>query len=574
MPNPLDLFLDEINRLISINDNELALSQIKKYLDALVVDSRLHGKVFASAKLDRLCLEIGKGVFNNLPSPSNTSPDASKPSIVFVASELHLTGGHTKILQDYIKILNGNKIRVLVTDPNNMVDRQAIIDYFANLNICLEFSPAFTPLLQKLEWLLKRLILAKPTECYLFNHANDPISIAAMQPSLVPRCLFVHHCDHTLTLGMHIQASLHLDFRAQGFNNCKNNLNIDNTVRFPLTCEDQKCPPPSGRFLKGGFLRTCTTGSYKFEIPYAFSLVSELPKWLKAIGGVHTHIGELSPASINKIRAELDKLAIPQDRFRIISFTQSLWQSLIDEKIDLYIDSFPICGVRSTIEAMGAGVPIAIHHNYVTPFWFNDSVYPEARIWTEPEEFKNWLATLNPAMLEKQSQLAREFYLVHHHPTLLKTFLLNIKEKSVEQTIKSAEDYYIDPLRAFMDQFIPTVFNSTDKKASLSKLLVLLEDPNVNVDSMISYGKNYLSPFDYNTFIELIVEASHRLQAIDIINDVHPIFNDRKRIDKQMLSELLYQIGTTKKFHSKNRINLKTKVKLLYQRIKLKYCRQ
>ena len=48
MQNSFDLLLNELNKLTSNADYESALSLMKKWLDALATDYRLHGKVFAS----------------------------------------------------------------------------------------------------------------------------------------------------------------------------------------------------------------------------------------------------------------------------------------------------------------------------------------------------------------------------------------------------------------------------------------------------------------------------------------------------------------------------------------------
>jgi len=571
--NSFDLLLNELNHLTANDDYESALSLMKRWLDTLAVDYRLHGRVFASYDLDQLCLKIGKNLLKNPVTLSDNIPISLECSTIFVTSELHLAGGHTKLLEDYIRALGHKSIKVLVTDPTDNVDRQLITKHFNNLEIELKFSPPFASLLDKLRWLMQNLAALKPKECYLLNHANDPVAIAGMQPDLVPHLKFIHHCDHTLTLGIHLPHAKHLDFRLQGFNNCRNNLGIVNNVFIPLVAPDVRCLPASGRFLPNDYLHTCTSGGYKFEIPYAFHLVSELPKWLTITNGIHTHIGNLSPSTIHLLRTKLSNLDIAQDRFRIIPFTNSLWSTLIEQKIDLYIDSFPVCGVRSVVEAMGAGVPTTIHYNYANAMWSNiNFAYPEAFIWREPSELEQFFTTLDRAKLEQHSQFAREYYLKHHHPDQLKTMLKEMQRSSDSKVNHELIDFYkTDSLRAFMDQFAPIAFQPQQQKEILSQFLAFSRAADVIDIDLSSYLKDYLSPSDYNLFKDLVTEIRSTSHAINNLNSIYPILTNEGTINVERFTQLLYKIATANGSKKTSFIGPKVKAKLLYQRLKSKY---
>lgn len=574
MDNHLDLLLSELNNLISAGKFELALSQMKSWLDGLASDFRLHGRVFSSNDLDQLCLKIGQCVLGNRVKRNNGN--SVNCSAVFIASELYLTGGHTKVLKDYIRALKRLDMKVLVIDPADKVNDFQIIEYFADLPAEIRFSPKFTSLLTKLEWLIENLILLDAKEIYLFNHANDPVAVAAMQVELVPSPIFVHHCDHTFTLGIHIPNSRHLDFRERGFDNCRNNLGITNNTIYPLVAPDLGCPPADERFFANGKLHTCTSGSYKFEAPYAFHLATELPKWLKTTGGIHTHIGELSAETTNTIRNMLNRYGISQDNFKVIPFVQSLWTGLISEQIDLYIDSFPIGGAHSIVEAMGAGIPITVHHNYVTPMWSNVGyVYPEAKVWQQPIELEHWLAQLDKKTLSSQSKLARQYYLTHHHPDQLPQALSKTeKEFRTEPGKPQAPVYETNSLRAFMDQFLPIPLTPKRHKELLSQFLACLSIGSVSGIEIDILLKDYLSPSDFNLFTDLIAEIKSKSKAIDILDDIHPILNDRGIVDLERFTKFLYQTATINGNGNKSKqiaLSPKIKAKLLYYRLKSKW---
>ena len=574
MANSLDLLIIELNSLIFKDDCGSALSLIKSWLDPLALDFRLHGQVFSSPDLDQLCLKIGQNIYNKLNLSSKDTTSNSRTSTILVASELYLSGGHTKVLKDYVNALEAPNKVILVTDPTDTVNHAQINDYFAQASAQIYFSPRFTSTLTKLEWLMRTLHSLAPQETYLFNHANDPIAVAAMQADLVTNLKFVHHCDHTITLGIHLPKATHLDFRPLGFKHCRHNLHITNNKYVPLVTSDLGCPPPSNRFFTQNELHTCTSGAYKFEAPYAFNLMSELPKWLQLTGGIHTHIGELSPSSIKCIRDKLSELGISQQQFKVIPFTSSLWKTLISEQIDLYIDSFPIAGSLSVVEAMGAGIPTAIHHNYKTPLWSNVGfAYPEAFIWQTPVELGNWLSTLNVETLEQHSQLARQHYLKYHQPETLKKSLINIEENDETRPENSLiPAYTTNSLRAYMDQFLPIQADHKKQKELLTQFVGYMNLANDSESSLDGVLKEYLTGYDYRSLVEFISELRTSVDVINTQNRTTPILYKLNKIDPEKFSNLLNKISTQSNKNTFKPLTLspQLKAKLLMLRIKNK----
>ena len=105
MTNEVDLIQKNIHCHLSLGDLPSALDELQKWINALLSDGRIMGNVFGSLELDQLCLKIGESALN-LKSPSAQSDlSQSQVDIVFVASEFYMTGGHTALVEDYIKAL-------------------------------------------------------------------------------------------------------------------------------------------------------------------------------------------------------------------------------------------------------------------------------------------------------------------------------------------------------------------------------------------------------------------------------------------------------------------------------------
>ena len=209
-----------------------------------------------------------------------------------------------------------------------------------------------------------------------------------------------------------------------GYSNCRNVLGIENYY-IPLTLDDKGDRPADIPFFNNGVLTTCTAArSNKIEIPYFVSYLDLVPKLLKATRGRHIHIGRLTPWALSKIRRGLKRYGIPHDQFTYTPWVPSVWKSLHDYRVDLYIASFPYGGGLTLIETMGAGIPVALHkHLYSRILSCIDLAYPRAFNWRSPDELLDFCQTLTPDFLEMQSRAARLQYLKFHRREVLEDIL-------------------------------------------------------------------------------------------------------------------------------------------------------
>ena len=426
-------------------------------MDVIARETTL-GRILASRQLDQTCLKLGR--LDPLSAPEGRDED----QIVFVVTALYRGGGHSRVLLDLAAADPAKKIKVLVTNLRHDYPADNIRDVFKFVGAASDDAIEVVPVgdaTGRLRWLQQRLFELRPVRTYLLQHNYDSIAIAAAQPELTGRLIYIHHCDHSLTLGAHIPHATHVDLDARGYYSCREQLGIADNFTWPLIADvprDRVGEP----FLGSGRLLTCTSGGtqkfdashYREHLPYALDYPNIVSLILKESAGTHLHIGQLSERMLQDIRDGLNTAGIAQDRFINIPIVPNLAEALVAHQVDAYVGSFPYGGGRAAVEAMGAGVPLIVHSNYRTNYFSSTHLaYPGAMIWRTAPELAEHLRTLTPEMLREHAQKARSHYEQHYAPHLLSDAMRRTlaSETPVEPPRPT---HYLDPLQSYLDECV------------------------------------------------------------------------------------------------------------------------
>lgn len=404
----------------------IALRLVHNFVERIVTEPICAAQVFASHDLDQLCLRIGRQNLTSLAAPQDGPPPCRKngPTVIYLVSRLQRSGGHSRLVQDFIRAQPEKNHLILSTEVGGPSDKDYFSQIFAtdeNVRFVRAPGGGFET---RLRWLQSTLLISRPEHVYLFNHHQDSVAVAALVPELGIEGSFCHHGDHHLCLGVHMNHLTHIDLHPMGYHYCRDELGVDNRY-LPLTFEDKRCLPVQTDFTHGGPLTTATAArSNKVEIPYYVSYLDTIPRVLKITRGRHIHIGRLTPWALRRIYSQMRKLGVQKDRFVYIEWTPSVWQTLQNQKVDVYIASFPYGAGLTLIEAMGAGIPVILHqHMFSRVLSGLELAYPQAFSWTDPEDLLRHMATLNPESLQHEKHLARERYEAFHHPQMLRDYL-------------------------------------------------------------------------------------------------------------------------------------------------------
>jgi hypothetical protein len=404
---------ERVSELVEAGDLDRALALIHDFVERIITEPVCTSQVFGSKELDRLCQHIGEENFIAIRREVADTPPSqnNQPLICYIVTKLQKSGGHTRVIADFIKVRPEARHVLFSTELEGKSDA----DYLTNGstrpdNLAIELAPKGS-YHRKLTWLQKRLVQSRPVKVYLFNHHQDSVAASAIVPEMGFDGSFYHHGDHHLCLGVYLSHLDHIDSHPMGYDNCRDVLGISNSY-IPLTVDDKGNRPLKWPFLSDGMLTTCTAArSNKIEMPYFVSYLDVVPQLIKATGGRHIHIGRLTPWALFNIRRGMKRLGIQPERFIYTPWVPSVWKTLHDFRVDLYISSFPHGGGLTLIEAMGAGVPVVLHrHLFSRVLSVIDLAYPEAFCWRYPEELIDYCSRLQPENLEEQSILGRRQY--------------------------------------------------------------------------------------------------------------------------------------------------------------------
>lgn len=445
-------FHSTLDTLFATGDLDGVLRKVESLVERVFCEPLNTAEIFSSAYLDEMCQRVGRLRLNEIrPRHVGQAQAVSAAAllgqipVVFIASRLQASGGHTALLADIARLL-GRPSRVLLTGVGGATDVGSIEHRFAGVqDLQFEKAPAGQRL-RKLDWLQQRLRELGPAEVWLFNHHQDSVAVAAVQPKSGYDLKYVHHGDHHLCLGVTLSFGEHYDPHPMGFRNCRDVLRRSDNKYLPMASPDPQEDAPASRPARTGPLVTCTAaGANKIEQTYWPAYAEVIADVLAKTGGVHIHVGALSRRYRWRIRRNLRRNGVAPSAFRYLGRVRSVAAMLLQEKVDLYIASFPYPGARSLVEVLAAGVPVAAHDHCAHVFLSAmDMLPPGSCFWSRPEQLLEFIAAHDRDALQELGGQARRHYETFHTFAVMRDSLAG--DLRAQEIPRTAFQHRPDPL--------------------------------------------------------------------------------------------------------------------------------
>lgn len=432
-----------IAALLAAGRLDAALAAIEDVVEEVFCEPLNTAEIFADAFLDEACQRIGAACLEEAGRATSPAAAGGGP-VVFVASRLQSSGGHTALLADIAR-LAGQPVKVLLTGVSGRTAIDSLAHLFDGIpGLAFEVAPR-TSRLGKLRWLQQRLAALEPATVWLFNHHQDSVAVAAVQPGQGYRLKYLHHGDHHLCLGVTLPFGEHHDPHPMGFHNCRGVLGRDDNKYLPMAIPDPlveaaAAPPAQGPLV------TCTVGGKnKIEHAYWPAYPEVIAQVLEQTGGVHVHIGRLSAPYRWRIRRALARRGVAAGSFRYIPYVRSVAATLRQQGVDLYIASFPYPGARTLVEVIAAGIPVAAHDHSAHAFLSAmDMLPPGSGFWAQPAELLRFIAGNDRSSLRQLGRQARVHYEAYHTPRAMRDALAG--DPRAQQVPATAFRHQPDPL--------------------------------------------------------------------------------------------------------------------------------
>ena len=384
---------------------------------------------FGSVQLDQLCTDLGDQIcaqITDASPPLRSRNENEAPLDLYVASRLYDDGGHTPLIGDFIRGNSERRALLVITNLDNAMSgiTQAILDY-AGVTALQTVLCTESTLLQKFKWLNDVIVRSKPSRVFLFNHPHDSVAISACASLVHSNLVFVHHVDRNPCLGAFLKSALHLDISPFCYFCCREKAGIVQNVFLPLIAKDEGYRPFGDKGSRIRPLITAAAGNEeKFRLDYLPNYIDAVVALLRSGDGRHIHIGSLSEDYVRRFRLALREADISDDRIIFVPNVPSVWKAMMEFGVDLFINSFPARGARTSVEVMGSGTPIVWHAGRAET-WFHDThlKYAEAETWQTLDDLLGIVRNINDDWLEVQSQAARRHYERFHVPSLINRYL-------------------------------------------------------------------------------------------------------------------------------------------------------
>jgi hypothetical protein len=298
---------------------------------------------------------------------------------VIVATELYADGGHSRIVEDLVSMLDGAIVILTNFFPaqaSRSVRAQRAIGRMPI--VCLPTDTACENTLR-----LHDFCARLASHVYLLTHHHDVVALAATATGLTCPVYFIHHSDHRPSLGNTIDRFTHVDLVPHMHRFCSDHLR--GPVHYwPMGLRDRGAKQFQYPLVSPSSASAASWQKFAWQGELAYPLI--ISDLLRSGVDRHYHFGFLPDEKLKAVHSELANHGLAADRFEYVGMVKSIWDQLLGLPIHVFVGSAPLHGLRTSMEVQGAGIPFCPYrqeahslmdetgtYDPTTPSWVNRS---------------------------------------------------------------------------------------------------------------------------------------------------------------------------------------------------------
>jgi glycosyltransferase involved in cell wall biosynthesis len=454
-----------------------------------------HFGLWRDPRLEALARELGGEIARDLRPARATKPaEPGRRRIVHMASVLLDAGGHTEVIRQWTRAIHEMGIeQYLISSElqDSTVLGRGALAAVRGPATGVELYPRGLSGSERVRWLARRLLELNPDELILHIDPADVFALAAIEAARSGstfRICFYNHCDHTFNVGSEV-ADRVVHFRRETVPHSVHHRALD-PVRarwVPLTADPPAGPAvaraalhvPEGSTLSitaANFHKIVPDEHWNYGDTLAELLESEPQHYHLMVGdGLRRHRWYLTRALARRPRGV-------RSRIRWLGRRTDL--SSLFGAADLMLDSAPLSGGTTKIQAMSAGLPIVATYPGANPLLALMGALDEDYRFTATsgEEAVRHARELihDPALRAETGRRLAELYAVRFSPEVLRSRLACLFGPDDEPTLA------LPPAVDFDDRHLAGLSGPVaSAPALLRRARVLLADPGIGAGDRV-----------------------------------------------------------------------------------------
>jgi glycosyltransferase involved in cell wall biosynthesis len=390
--NYFDKCLKSAEDLVQSKQYELAANYLKSL--ATFAWGNFTG-YYTNWKLEQLLNKIGYSLKCDIYNRRKIDSEGSY-NILHVATKLYETGGHTRLVLNWIKNDNHNRHSVIVT---NQRKGELPLKIVRKLGLS---ESIFSVLDQKSSILDRAAELRKVSNDYdcviLHIHPDDVIPVIAYSTEKSPAISFLNHADHTFWIGASVSDVL-MQIRESNirYDNVRRGIERQIFIPIPLpneqeAAEEIKQQSREAIGIRDNQIVLLTTGTeYKYRPFGSYNFFEHILEVLHIDTNIVLLIAGIAPDSPLALKYKHDQICY-------LGVVEDL--DKYENACDIYIETFPFPSFTAMLQAAIKGKPVHLLPNpYPIMRFFSDD---GNNCFQYPKDKAEWVCKLKELIQNKQ----------------------------------------------------------------------------------------------------------------------------------------------------------------------------